>query len=529
MARPKSTSVSVQEADPLLREIIVRARAAKAARRRKFNTELGETWEEAEAALANMREDINAYGKYVYGYDALPFHRYWNKTVDDVIHRRVPQNKLLLIAPPNTAKSTWGSIIRATHYLGNNPHEHIINITSSDDNAREFDTAFALTIEESTMFKEVFPDNSARPYRKAGWSSDGRYLRGIRAGDRHPTYKSVGLNSSIMGNRANIILDDPMDQKSAQSEAEQRKAKTYLDQTLIPRLQPDTGWMLAYMTRFHEFDLASHMIRLARDSGDWIYVRLPMIAEANDPIGRAIGDLLWAEKFDTAFMERERRRMTLAEFNMVHQGDPAGMGGDVFTSESAFLDLPEGFYGRLRRSNKYRILVVSDLAFSENKKTCFTVIMTFAIDEDMNIYIINIFRQRISTTRVVKVFVNIIRTAKPIVVGIEMDNFHKTLTETLARKIMQQVMCNIQLIKPDKDKRARALLPAARVENGQVYVDKKRDWWPTFCLECLGFPNTRYKDQVDTFGLAAYVVVQLELLLQNLKGEEEPIPLMHSA
>lgn len=532
MPRPRmAATLPAHEANPILQEILIRATAQKQARKRKYDPSLGATWEEAEERIQAMRVDINQYGEYVYGYQPADFHRYWNKIVDDVIYRRVHQNKLLLIAPPNTAKSTWNSIIRATHYLGNNPHEHIINITSSDDNAKEFDTAFALTVEESEPFRNVFPDNSTRPYKKAGWSSDGRYLRGLPAGDRHPTYKSVGLNSSVMGNRANIILDDPMDQKSAQSEAEQAKAKRYLDQTLIPRLQPDTGWMIAVMTRFHEFDLASHMIRLAQESGDWIYIRTPMIAEADDPIGRVVGDLLWEERFNEAFIDQERRRMTMAEFNMVHQGDPTGMGGDVFTSEAAFLPMPLGFYGELRRTRKYRMIVVSDLAFSEkkNRRTCFTVIMTFAIDEEMNMYIVNVFRKRMSTTKVANVFVNIIKTVKPIVVALEADNFHIQLTRTLARTIMSKVMCNIQLIRPDKDKRARALLPAARVENGRVFVDKTREWWPTFAIECLGFPNTRYKDQVDTFGLGAHVVERLEEMMQTFRQEEEPIIVMHSA
>lgn len=502
-------SVPAPMAEPLLQETFLRAKARKKAAEIHYDPSLGTTYKESEASLQGMRDDINKFGEYVYDKVPTYFHRYWNKAVDDVIHRRVPQNKILIIAPPNTAKSMWNAIIRATHYLGNNPSHHLITVTSSDPNAGEFDGSFTRTIEENERFRAVFPSSEVRPYKKLGWSSDGRYLRGIEEGDRTPTYKAVGMNTTVMGNRANgIILDDPLDQKNAQSEAEQRKAKKYLDQTLIPRLQPETGWMLAVMTRFSDFDLASHMIRLAQESGDWIYLCFPMVAEIDDPLGRIPGELLWPQRFNERFIKRERKRLTIAEFNMIHQGNPAGMGGDVFTSAELFKDLPSQFDTAIRPM--CRILIVSDLAYSENKRTCFTVIMTIAVDRQFNMYILHVYRARVSTNEVARVFINLIRVARPIITGIEADGFHKQLIVTLSRKIMSQVMCNIQLIIPDKDKRVRALLPAARVENGMVYVKKSASWYETFIMECMGFPNVRYKDQVDTFGLGAYIVVKLE-------------------
>lgn len=523
----RSSMVPAAMAEPLLQETLLRAKARKRAAQRNFDPALGSTYEEAEASLAAMREDINKYGEYVYDKSPLYFHRYWNKVVDDVIKRRVPQNKILIIAPPGTAKSTWNAIIRATHYMGNNPDHHLITVTSSDPNASDFDGSWTRTVEENPRFAQVFPDSRARPYKRAGWSSDGRFLRGIEEGDRTPSFKAVGLNTTVMGNRANgIILDDPLDQKNAQSETEQRKAKAYLDQTLIPRLHPDIGWMLAVMTRFSDFDLASHMIRLARESGDWIYLCFPMVATIDDPVGRKTGQLLWPERFNEEYVKRERKRLTIAEFNMIHQGDPAGMGGDVFTSPELFKDMPAHFERDIRPM--CRIIIVSDLAYSESKRTCFTVIMTVAIDRQFNMYILHVYRARVSTPAVARVFISLIQVARPVITGIEADGFHKQLIVTLARTIMSKVMCNIQLIVPDKDKRSRAMLPAARVENGMVYVRKKAKWYESFVMECLGFPNTRYKDQVDTFGLAAYVVVKMEELAEDTSESGEPPQVVYS-
>lgn len=510
------------QAEPMLKETLIRAAARKrAAATALFHSELGETPEEVEQELAKIRGDINRYGEYVYGFKATNFHEYWNQAIDDVIYRRVPQNKILLIAPPNSAKSTWASVIRATHYLGNHPDEHIITVTSSDPNAKDFDSVWTRTVEDSEKFKALFPGPDVKPYKKMGWSSDGRYLRGIPEGDRHPTFRSVGLNGSVMGARANVILDDPMDQKTAQSEAEQRKAKNYLDQTLIPRLQPDVGWMIAVMTRYAEQDLGGHLVRLAKESGDWLYIRTPMVAELDDPLGRKPGELLWPERLNAAYVANERRRLTTGEFNMIHQGDPSGIGGDVFKSESWFQDLPENFWKDIFKTCK--ILVVSDTAFSEKKSACFSVIMTIAIDPQFNMYILHCFRDRLTMPKLENVFVSIIQLSKPIIVGIEEDNFHKHLTRQMARNIMSRRMCNMRLIQPDKDKRSRALLPAARAENGRLFVDKRYDWYPILIKECLGFPRSGYADQVDTLSLGAHVANLLEEYMQTDINGNRPL------
>jgi predicted phage terminase large subunit-like protein len=514
MARPRGLSLPATEADSVIQEVLVRAKAKTRGKTAVFDTTLGVTREIVDKKLARMRADVNKFGQYVFGHTPELFHRYWNNAVDDIIQRRVPQNKLLLIAPPNSAKSTWNTIIRVAHYIGQHPDHHIIAITSSDDMAKTFDSSIANVLEASEKYRNVFPDKSARPYKKRGWSSDGRYLFGTPEADKDPTYKSVGLNASIMGARANgIILDDPLDQKNAQSEAMQRLAKRYVDQTVIPRLQPDTGWMIAIMTRFHEFDLAAHLIELAKNSGDWLYIRTPMIAEPNDVLGRPVGELLWPSRFNAKYILTERARMTLAEFNMIHQGDPTGMGGDVFKSESWFQELPGNFWEDL--FSKCRIVQAWDLAFSTDKRACYTVCITVAIDVDFNIYILDVFRERLTITSTENLMVNSIRIAKPIVVGIEESRFHQQLTRTLVRAVLSRVMCNIQLVQPDKDKYARALLPAARAEAGKIFVNKQTPWYAKFAMECLGFPNTRFKDQVDSFSLVTYLVTRLEELLQE--------------
>ncbi len=519
--RPPLFRVPKPDVDPVLQEIKLRADMRRQSVAKRFDPDLGETWEEAEVRLKEIREDVGKYGEYVMGLAPADIHSLWNRAADDVIHRRVPQNKVLFIAPPNSAKSTWNSIIRPAHYLGLHPDHSLLFFTSSDPMAQTFASAVKGILTADEKHRTIFPEKDARPDKVRGWSGEGLYLKGTPPASKDPAYKAVGFGASVMGARANgIILDDPLDQKQAQSETEQRRAKSYYDETVTPRLQIDGGWMIGVMTRFHENDFASHLIRLAKESGDWLVFETPLLAVEGkiDPLGREPGQILWPEHFTESFLAYEQRRLTIAQFNLIHQGDPTGMGGDVFETEEWFQDLPENFWSEIMPQCK--TIQAWDLAFSEQKRACFSVGITAAVDSSLNMYILHIVRKRYTILELEDVMVQLAENTKPMLVGIEYSTFHQNLTAGIARRVMERKMVNIQLVRPDRDKTARARLPAGRAQHGMVFVNKKAPWYRAFITECLGFPNTKYKDQVDAFSLLA-------LLVQKL-GEsvrlEKPIP-----
>ena len=521
---PKSASpfyVPRDAADDILRDVAVRAEAKKKLRRQSYNPDLGATAEEAEATLAGIRSSVDRYGEYVFGYQPARVHKFWNRQVDDVIHRRVPQNKILILAPPNSAKSTWNSLIRPCFHLGHYPDQNLLFMTSSDDMAKTFGGSVRMTLQESERHAEVFPATNCRPHRSRGWSGDGLYLRGTPIGAKDPAYKAVGFGMSVMGARANgIILDDVLDQKQAESEIEQKKAVDYYTKTVVPRLNTQSGWLLAVMTRFAQGDLGGHFIKLAEQSGDWLIVRTPMEAEDDDLMGRLPGESLWPEQFPPEFIAATKKSMTIAEYDLVYQADPTGMAGDIFTHENYFKPLPTNFWQEI--FPRCFTAQAVDLAFSKNKRTCFTVILTYAVDEHFNLYILHVDRARYQVKDSEERLKELIRITRPLVTVIETENFHDATIRSMVIRIMSEVMCDIRLDKPESDKIARARLPAGRAEHGFLYIDKEAPWYRTFMSELLGFPNSTFKDQVDALSLAAATVQRMEEQAQRLRTIKTP-------
>src|SRR3982751_6862658 len=95
--------------DDVVQDVALKAAAKRRLKGITFNQELGSTQQEVDKRLQAMRDDVNLYGEYVFGHTAARVHRFWNERVDAVIARRVRQNKILILAPPNSAKSSWNS------------------------------------------------------------------------------------------------------------------------------------------------------------------------------------------------------------------------------------------------------------------------------------------------------------------------------------------------------------------------------------------------------------------------------------
>ena len=329
---------------------------------------------------------------------------------------------------------------------------------------------------------------------------------------------------TVMGARANgIILDDVLDQKTAESEAEQRRAIGYYDKTVVPRLHTIEGWLVAVMTRFAEGDLGGHFLNLAERGNDWIVLKTPLEAEEGDPLGREPGESLWPEQFPKAFIEATKNRMTIAEYNLVYNCDPGSIGGDIFTSEKYFKNLPENFWSEIMP--RCFVGQAVDLAFSQNKRTAFSVILTFAVDALYNMYILHIERRRMNIVDSEERLYELARICKPKILAIETENFHDKLIRGMVIRLMKRLMINVQLIKPETDKIKRARLPAGRTEHGFVYMDMEAPWAREFLRECLGFPNLKYKDQVDAFSLAALVVQDLDEATLKAAEPSRPIPI----
>lgn len=512
--------VDKSEESDILAEAAAWARMRKKSQQKDFDPALGDSYEEAQHSLKVIRGNLELYGLYVHGYQAFRHHKFWIDLLKKLWSGELGTNRLLILAPPNTAKSTWISQIMPPWYLSNHPNQSILFLTSSDQMATQFSTSVRLTLSQNDKHKLVFPDPDSRPDFKRGWSGSGLYLKGHPQIFKDPNYRASGFGASIIGGRADgIILDDPLNQENSESETEQKKAKAFMDMTVDERLQPG-GWMICITTRWHMNDLPAHFIEQAKTTGKWYIVKCPQEALAPygenpepDPLGREPGEVIWPERRSKKEVEQTRISMGPAMFNAVHQCDPSGLGGDIFTSQEYFKPLPPNFKEEILPH--CRIAQGSDLAFSLRDRACYTTVATVAHDMRPgrgDIYLIGMLRERLTEVQTQDAIIKQILIHKPNIVGVEKAAFRQEVTQRIIYYIMSKVLVQIQGIDATEDKVSRARLPALYGSQGKCYADRDAAWYPTFIAEALGFPNSTYKDQVDALSLATFMLSRLSMV-----------------
>ena len=200
-------------------------------------------------------------------------------------------DRLMLLLPPGSAKSTYASLLFPAWFLARRPGAHVIAASHTAGLAAGFGRGVRGLVTEHRARLGVGVDPSSRAAHRFGTSSGG-------------TYYATGVRGPLTGRRADlVVIDDPV---KGHAEADSRVARDALwrwyRSDLVTRLKPG-GRIVLVMTRWHPDDLGG---RLLAGPEPWRVVRLPALAEIGDAMGRAPGEALWPEWEDVAALERKR-------------------------------------------------------------------------------------------------------------------------------------------------------------------------------------------------------------------------------
>jgi predicted phage terminase large subunit-like protein len=226
-------------------------------------------------------------------------------------------DRLMVLMPPGAAKSTYASVLFPAWWLQARPQGSVIAAAHTGELARHF----------GRRVRDLADQQAVR----LGYGIS----RGENGASRFATttggsYYAVGVRGPVTGRRADLLLiDDPV--RSA-ADAERARVRGHLWEwyrsDLATRLRPE-GAIVLVMTRWHHDDLAGRLI----EAGDaWRVLRLPALAEADDPLGRAPGVALWPEWEDEAALTRKRRMVGERAWAALFQQRPSVGAGGIFTT-----------------------------------------------------------------------------------------------------------------------------------------------------------------------------------------------------
>ncbi len=158
--------------------------------------------------------------------------------------------------------------------------------------------------------------------------SDETYFETMGHGGVSPGYvRAMGIRGSITGfGFDDLVIDDPYaNLEEATSDTIRAKVEEAYWGTLATRLARGANVILI-ATRWVTNDLTGRLVA----DGVLREVRLPAIAEEDDPLGRAPGEPLWEDLHPLAELEALRAKMPPAIWAALYQGRPIGSSGGIF-------------------------------------------------------------------------------------------------------------------------------------------------------------------------------------------------------
>lgn len=318
---------------------------------------------------------------------------------------------------------------------------------------------------------------------------------------------TAGVGGAVTGRGANlIIVDDPhKNAEEALSQTMREKVWDWWQSTLYTRLEPD-GVMVIMQTRWHEDDLAGRA--LAKSGLPWARIRLPAIAEDNDPLGRLPGQALWPQRYNAEALATIKDTVGSYWWSALYQQSPTPVGDTLYRREWAGTwELKHGILMLRRHGETVPTLVplagcvkfgMMDLAASTKQSADYTVLSSWLMTPQRDLILLDVDRRRLEAPDQTKMM----RAAKDkwglSFIGVEATAYQLSLVQHAEREGLP-----VKPLRADRDKVARALTGSAYMESGKLYFPKWASWLPEFEAELYAFPGGKHDDQADTVAYAA--------------------------
>lgn len=429
-------------------------------------------------------------------------------------------NRQIINMPSRYMKSMICSVALPAWILGHNPKAKILCVSYNDELAEKFAIS-CRDVMQSDWYRELYPMTRLHQSRQA--VNDFATTRG---GGRI----AASVGGTLTGRGADwIIIDDPQKSVDATSETQRAKLNEWYGSTLYSRLNDKAnGKIILVMQRLHQDDLTGHLLELGEQFN---IIKLPIIATEDENwmvknrisgkvrvITRAKGELLHPERENMDIVTSIKNSMGENAFVAQYQQDPCPPEGGII--KESWLHYYTKAQGESIDPAKYcRIFLSWDTANKTGPNNAYSACCVILMTRESNMYkyyLLDVVRGKWEMP-------DLIRQVEKVYCYWKYEKGGQHLVRLLIEdkangtQLIQMLMAQrdrhgynfaIEPIKPDTDKTSRLMGASAYIENGTLRFPQEAPWLSDFKKELLGFPNGKYKDQVDALTQCINYVVQ---------------------
>lgn len=430
--------------------------------------------------------------------------------------------RLMVFAPPGSAKSTYVSVVAPPWAMGRWPGYKVI-LTSYAATPAERQSKRCRSIVGSPEYAAIWPE---RVMLKGGSSAVNEWELTNDSG-----LLAAGILGAVTSARADVlIIDDPVaGREEADSETIRRKTRQAYDDDLMTRLKPRAS-VIIIQTRWHQDDLAGGILPedydgrsgpvLCRDGQVWEVLNIPAKCErADDPLGRKVGEYLWPEWFDARhWANYESKPRT---WSSLYQQRPTPDSGGQFEREWF------QWYDEKDVPPNLRIYGASDKAVTKKALDThpdFSEHGIFGVDAKGDLWVRDWWFDQQAPDKVIDAMLALCRQWKPLAWYDEGGVIRNAL-EPLIKRMMreQKTFVAMEFLTSAADKVARVASFRGRASAGTIRLPRNKPWALRLVEQLCAFPMGRYDDAVDVCGNIGRALDQMADALPP-KPEEAPAP-----
>jgi predicted phage terminase large subunit-like protein len=424
-------------------------------------------------------------------------------------------DRLIVSMPPRHGKSETISRYLPAWYLGRFPERRVMLASYGSEFAASWGQKARELVRE--FGEELFGIRlSSTSAAAAAWELD-RHGGGMT---------TAGVGGAMTGKGAHLlVIDDPVkNAEEAQSKTIRDKHWEWYRSTAYSRLEPG-GVVVIVMTRWHEDDLVGRLLAAGDAEGErWEVLRLPALAEQDDPLGRAAGAPLWPERYSLERLREIERAVGSYWWAALYQQRPGPLEGGIFkrqnfrhfAEEGELYVLASDAGPRAIGKSYCQIFATVDVADSLKTSADYTVCSTWAVTPERDLLLLDRERVRFEGPELPRIVREAYEKWRHAQIKIERATYGHGLIRELSRAGLPVVA-----LEADADKLTRALSAAALYEAHKVYHPRSVAWLSEWEEELLAFPNAAHDDQVDTVAYAARALpsIGVGVRFQKHRGE----------
>lgn len=415
-----------------------------------------------------------------------------------ILQRKRKTKDVIINIPPRTSKSLLTSVCYLPWVWLKNPYATFICV-SFDDELSMLNSQLSKDIIKSDEYQELFGD--IYQIRKDADS------KGYYANDKGGFRLSKTTGSNITGHKGLfVIVDDPQNPKTSESEVFRKAATVYYTNSLYNRLTPaQLGVRIIVMQRLHDEDLSGYLLK--KDPNSYRHICLP--AEVSDLVKPvhlkslySLDGLLDPIRLDKGTLLTFKSTLGSRGYSGQYGQTPSPEEGGII--KKTWFDIYK-WDEVVRDPTNNVVHFFVDGAYTKNTENDPTGILA-CFRQNNVLYIIDVQIKYLEFPELCRFLIDYVKRLGSLNSKVFVEP--KANGKSIVQQMRDQTMLNfVEAPNPELDKKSRAYSITAKLEARRVRLIDGM-WIEETLKQWAAFPNAAHDEEVDLLVMAVKELLQ---------------------